>query len=91
MLSFHAIVDNLFNFPFLSGLLWLCPDLVKDKYEDTECGLLSTKSHNLSFLIMEQEALMISPVQTALLSAIDYPIELYEKTVIVYQQRNTDF
>lgn len=78
LLSFLAIVVILFNFPSLSGLLWLCPDLVKDKHEDTECGLFSTKSHSSSFLIVQHEALMLSPVHKAVSSAIDYPIYLYE-------------
>lgn len=78
LLAFLAIVVILFNFPFLSGLLWLCPDLVKDKHEDTECGLFSTKSHSSSFLIVQHEALMLSPVHKAVNSAIDYPIYLYE-------------
>lgn len=78
LLAFLAIVVILFNFPFLSVLLWLCPDLVKDKHEDTECGLFSTKSHSSSFLIVQHEALMLSPVHKAVNSAIDYPIYLYE-------------
>lgn len=78
LLSFLAIVVILFNFPFLSGLLWLCPDLVKDKHEDTECGLFSTKSHSSSFLLVQHEALMLSPVHKAVNPAIDCPIYLYE-------------